>query len=203
MGQPQTLRQLMATSPQPAWCWVGRPRGIQRRICRKKNCVQPDTHPKAHRWPQGPGSLGTWVGPATSLPRGPFGESPQPSSPSLALPTTPMFVPQALQAVPRANPALAVLPRLHLRPVPHARHGRGVLCPGALRCPLCLPWCLRRLAGTDQLHVPCVSAPSPSLWAVAFKRMGAVCDQWVGLGGQGGLLGGGGGLVPGWRAFVS
>lgn len=95
-GQPQALRQLMATSPQPAWCWVGRPRGTQQRICRKKNCVQPDTHPKAHRWPQGSGSLGTWVGPATSLPPGPFGESPQPSSPSLALPTTPMFVPQAL-----------------------------------------------------------------------------------------------------------
>lgn len=62
--------------------------------------------------------------------------------------------------------------------MPHARHGHGVHCPGALCRPLCVPRRLRRLAGPYQLHVPCVSAPSPSLWAVAFKGMGTVCNQW-------------------------
>lgn len=62
---------------------------------------------------------------------------------------------------------------------------------------VCIDW-------RGQTNYTCRACPPPpSLWAVAFKGMGAVCNQWVGLGGQGGLLGGGGGLGPGWRAFVS
>lgn len=80
----------------------------------ERKTVQPDSHPAAYRWPQGLGSLGMGVGPVTSLPQGPFGESLQPGSPSLVPPTTPVFVPQALRAVPRADPSLAVLPRLHV-----------------------------------------------------------------------------------------
>lgn len=124
------------------------------------------------------------VGPVTSLPRGPFRESLQPGSPSLVLPTAPVFVPQAVRAVPRADPALAVLPRLHLRPVPHARHGRGVLCPGALCRPLRVPRRLHRLAGPDQLHVPCVSA-TPLLLGSGIQGNGRRVQSVGGLGWSG------------------